>query len=103
MNPVNLFLDPIVTGKVVDVGTQQPLRGVEVRLFHTTDKPSMHLTNDRGEFRFSSLDMLPGRYFLQVTKSGYRLMISRQFWVTREGQTVVTLQQLKNGMMIVCE
>jgi hypothetical protein len=98
-------IGPVVTGKVIDYDTHRPISRVEVRLFHTTDKPvSGSLTDDRGEFRFSPRDIMsPGRYFLKTTRRGYRTTISQQFWVTQAGQTVVSVRQLKNGMMIVCE
>jgi|SRR5215831_9154388 len=94
---------PIITGKVFDVGREKPLSRVEVRLFHITNKPLKAFTNDRGEFRFFLLDGLPGRYFVQTVKPGYRTMISQQFWVTRRGRTVVTMEQIKNGTIVVCE
>jgi hypothetical protein len=75
---------------------------VEVRLFHTSDKPTSHMTNERGEFRFSV--STPGRYFIQIARAGYYTAQSQQFWITREGRTVVTMrQEKKSGMLIVCE
>src|SRR5215831_9937397 len=64
--------DPIVTGKVVDHGTQEPLGHVEVRLFQTSDKVWTHETNERGEFGFSLLANPPGKYFLQISRAGYQ-------------------------------
>ena len=91
-----------VEGIVVDSGFgAKPLPGVEVRLFHTSDKPISHKTNERGEFVFS-VDQA-GRYFIQIARPGYRTDQSQQFWVTREGQTVVTMRQLKVGWFIACE
>jgi hypothetical protein len=91
-----------VSGVVVDAGAAaKPLPGVEVRLFHTSDRPASHLTNDRGEFQFSV--ETPGRYFIQTARQGYRTDQSEQFWVARQGRTVVTMRQIKAGTFIVCE
>jgi carboxypeptidase family protein len=91
-----------VEGVVVDAGSAaKPLPGVEVRLFHTSDNPISHKTNERGQFVFS-VDQA-GRYFIQIARPGYRTDQSQQFWVTREGQTVVTMRQLKVGWFIACE
>jgi hypothetical protein len=92
----------LVEGVVVDAGSAgKPLAGVEVRLFHTSDKPTIHKTNERGEFRFSVYT--PGRYFIQIVRPGYYKAQSQQFWITREGRTVVTMRQLKLGWLIACE
>lgn len=94
--------DQVVEGVVVDAGSSsRPVRGVEVRLFHTSDKPTSHQTNESGQFRFS-VDQ-PGRYFIQIVRSGYRTALSQQFWIARAGRTVVTMRQVKMGMLIVCE
>jgi hypothetical protein len=95
--------DPMVEGVVVDSGAAggKPLAGVEVRLFHTSDKPTIHKTNERGEYRFN-VDT-PGRYFIQIVRPGYHAAQSQQFWITREGRTVVTMRQLKLGWLMVCE
>jgi hypothetical protein len=93
----------MVEGVVVDSGAAggKPLAGVEVRLFHTSDKPTIHKTNERGEYRFN-VDT-PGRYFIQIVRPGYHAAQSQQFWITREGRTVVTMRQLKLGWLMVCE
>lgn len=93
---------PLVQGVVVDAGSARtPLSGVEVRLFHTDDKPTSHVTNERGEFQFTV--PTPGRYFIQIVRRGYQTTQSQQFWIAREGRTVVTMRQLKVGQIIGCE
>jgi len=100
--PSPAITDPVVEGVVVDSGAgAKPLRGVEVRLFHTSDKPTSHLTNERGEFRFSV--HTPGRYFIQIVRPGYQTDQSQQFWITREGRTVVRMRQVKVGWLIACQ
>ena len=110
--------DPVVVGSVLDAGTGKPLSRVEVRLFrindnptvhetvrlfHPNDKPTVHETNERGEFYFSLMSMLPGRYFIQTSRAEYNTETSQQFWVTREGRTVVRMRQGKLGTIFVCE
>lgn len=56
----------IITGKVVDGQSGQPVSGIEVTL-EGTDQSST--TNDRGMFSFTELQ--PGTYTVKVESEGY--------------------------------
>jgi hypothetical protein len=92
----------MVEGVVVDAGSAAtPLSGVEVRLLHASDKPTSHETNERGQFQFRV--ETPGKYSVEIVRPGYQPAQSQQFWITREGRTVMTMRQVKVGMLIVCQ
>src|SRR5215210_3879594 len=71
-------LDAIITGRVIDGGTQAPIAGARVILFPApSDRPPMLMgqpptqvvTGDDGVYTFSGI--AGGRYRLQVQKLGF--------------------------------
>jgi hypothetical protein len=56
----------IITGKVIDIDTNEPIRGANIVVF---SKPISTVTDLYGQFEI--IDILPGTYTLQVFCVGY--------------------------------
>ena len=98
--------ESVVSGVVLESGTNQPLKGIEVSLFHTTGKPIVRETNEGGEFYFSAsgaVQLMPGKYFIQTAGPGHVTENTQQFWVMSQTRTVIKIYPLKTGWIRVCE
>ena len=89
-----------LTVKVLN--SNRPLANAAVSLKETL-APREHSaqTNGAGEFRFTNLR--PGQYVLKVFHHGYQDAQTGHFWITRENQTTVAVQMVKQGLMVVCQ
>lgn len=88
--------------RVLDAG--RPLSQANLSIsgtFDTRQPPISQVTDDRGELRFGKLEA--GHYILKVSHPGYHYAQTVSFWISRENQTTVEVEMLREGLIRVCE
>ncbi len=92
-----------LSGRVVDADRHNALAKTTVSLFATGSDRRVDSTQSGTDGRFTFATVQPGRYSLHVSKHGYIPGWLKEFFVSRENSTVLTVTLGRTGHMHVCQ